>query len=210
MPDTKTRILDTAEKLFAKHGIQGTGLRLISQKAGVNLAAVNYHFGSKENLVRTVLSRLILPLDQERNRLLEQAEAAAGDAGSRVEDIVRAFLMPWISFRRKHPQYVRMLSMIYSGQSRTNGLFRDMIREASREAYALFTRALFRALPGVPREVLLMRTNLAVAMATAFLLNHWVVEGLEELSGQEIPEKTLLHHVVNLIESGLPGEETSR
>jgi AcrR family transcriptional regulator len=206
--DTKTRILDTAEKLFAVHGIEGAGLRLISQEAGVNLAAINYHFRTKENLVRTVVSRLVLPLDEERNRLLEQARGApvGREGGERLQDLVRAFVMPWVSFRRKHPQYVRILAMIYGGKNKENVLFRDMIRDTSRQAYALFTRSACAALPAIPREILLMRINLAVALAASFLLNPWVIEGLEDLSGLRIDEETLVDSLTRLIESGLPGE----
>jgi AcrR family transcriptional regulator len=203
--DTKTRILDAAEKLFAVHGIEGAGLRLISGKAGVNLAAINYHFGTKDNLVRTVVTRLVLPLDQERDRLLDQARVREG--GMRLQDIVRAFVSPWVLFRRDHPQYVRILTRIYGGKNKENVLFRDMIRETSRQAYALFTRAAFAALPDIPGETLLMRINLALALAGSFLLNPWVIEGLEELSGLRIDEERLVDSLTRLIESGLPGED---
>ena len=205
-PDTKTRILDAAEKLFASHGIEGSGLRLITRKAGVNLAAINYHFGSKENLVRAILSRFILTLDQERDRRLEQAETRAVNSRERLEDVVRAFMMPWVSFRKERPQYVRIIARIYSRRNRPNGLFRDIMHDGSREAYTTFTRAVFETLPEIPREVLRKRINLAVATAASFLLNAWLIEGLEELSGLKIDEELLLDHVVNLIESGLPGE----
>ena len=74
-PDTKERILDAAEQLFGEHGPSDTSLRAITAAAGVNLAAVNYHFGSKEKLIEAVLSR----------RLEPEPEAAgpAGPAGER-------------------------------------------------------------------------------------------------------------------------------
>jgi len=207
--DTKTRILDTAEKLFAVHGIQDTGLRLISRKARVNLAAINYHFGSKENLVRTVVGRLMLPLDRERDRLLEQAGGAGEGAvgvGVGVERIVQAFLMPWVSFRREHPQYVRIIARMYSGRNPRDVPFRDMLRDASRDAYILFTRLAAEALPEVPRDVLALRVNLAVATAASFLLTPWLIEGLGQLSGSVLDERVLLDHLVGLIERGLPAE----
>ncbi len=205
-PDTKTRILDAAEKLFAEHGIEGSGLRLITRKAGVNLAAINYHFGSKENLVRAILSRFILTLDQERDRRLEQAETKAVNSRERLEGVVRAFTMGWVSFRREHPQYVRIMVRMYSRQNRPNGFFRDIMHDSSRDAYNTFTMAVFETLPEIPREVLLERINMAVVTAASFLLNAWLIEGLEELSGQTIDEEALVDHVVNLIESGLSGE----
>jgi len=198
----KTRILDAAEKLFAVHGIQGTGLRLIARKARVNLAAVNYHFGSKENLVRRVVARLILPLDLERDRLLREAGAGPDGTGPGVRQVVNAFLTPWITFRAEHPEYVRIIARMYSAQQASDGLFQDMLRDASRNAYALFTRAVAHALPGVPREELLRRVNLAAASASSFLLIPWLIEGLEQLSGVPLGEQALPDHLVRLIQSG--------
>ena len=55
--ETRTRILDAAEELFMQHGFEGTSMRLLTAKAGVNLAAVNYHFGSKDAMVEAVFRR---------------------------------------------------------------------------------------------------------------------------------------------------------
>ena len=64
--ETVERILDAAEQLFAEKGFAETSLRLITSKAGVNLAAVNYHFGSKEELFEAVLTRRLDPMNQQR------------------------------------------------------------------------------------------------------------------------------------------------
>src|SRR5262252_5809342 len=71
---TKDRILDAAEALFMEHGFEATSLRSITAAAGVNLAAVNYHFGSKEELFQAVLTRRLDPMNQERIELLEALE----------------------------------------------------------------------------------------------------------------------------------------
>jgi len=55
--ETRTRILDAAEELFMLHGFEGTSMRLLTSRAGVNLAAVNYHFGSKDALIEAVFRR---------------------------------------------------------------------------------------------------------------------------------------------------------
>ena len=62
---TRLRILDAAECLFMEHGFEATGMRLVTAKAKVNLAAVNYHFGSKDNIYREVL-RHVRALAYER------------------------------------------------------------------------------------------------------------------------------------------------
>ena len=74
-PDTRDRILDAAERLFAQQGFDLTSLRALTTEADVNLAAVNYHFGSKERLFEAVLARLIAPINAERLARLDALEA---------------------------------------------------------------------------------------------------------------------------------------
>ena len=77
-PNTRESILDTAEALFAQQGHDGTSMRQITGAAGVNLASVNYHFGSKESLVQAVLKRRLEVLNRERLRLLDELESQSG------------------------------------------------------------------------------------------------------------------------------------
>src|SRR5579862_2477676 len=87
--DTKSRILDAAEKLFGHNGFDATSLRDITAEADVNLAAVNYHFQSKDSLIDAVILRRIEPINRRRLELLD----AAG-AHPTVEQIVEAFVAP--------------------------------------------------------------------------------------------------------------------
>ena len=93
-PDTKTRILDAAELLFMEHGYEATSLRQLTAAAGVNLAAVNYHLGSKEELFQAVLTRRLDPMNQERIRLLEALERDAGTKPPSCERVLFAMLAP--------------------------------------------------------------------------------------------------------------------
>src|SRR3982750_1807325 len=77
---TKTRILDAGERLFVEHGFEATSLRSLPPAAGVNLAAVHYHFGSKEELFQAVLTRRLDPMNQARVSLLDRYERAAAPA----------------------------------------------------------------------------------------------------------------------------------
>ncbi|MPZ68100.1 MAG: TetR family transcriptional regulator [Actinobacteria bacterium] len=90
--DTKERILDAAEVLLAENGYEATSLRAVTQAAGVNLAAVNYHFGSKKDLLDAVIRRVAEPVSRSRLERLEALEASS-DAPS-VEAVLRAFLEP--------------------------------------------------------------------------------------------------------------------
>lgn len=91
---TKEKLMDAAEKLFARRGFHGTSLREITAEAGVDLALVNYHFGSKKQLLAAVIERRGLVLNERRlQRLAEVRERAAPDPPS-TEAVVAAFLDP--------------------------------------------------------------------------------------------------------------------
>src|SRR5258708_12316336 len=90
--ETRTRILDAAEELFMQHGFEGTSMRPLTTKAGVNLAAVNYHFGSKHALIEAVFRRRLDPMNVARIAELEMLEAE--ERPSSPETIIRAFITP--------------------------------------------------------------------------------------------------------------------
>jgi AcrR family transcriptional regulator len=91
---TPDRILDAAERLFAKGGFYGVSVRDITSEAGVDVALVNYHFGSKMDLYTDVLARRSQLLNQERLDMLEAAKAAARPAPASIEAVINAFTYP--------------------------------------------------------------------------------------------------------------------
>lgn len=97
---TKDRILDAAEALFALNGSSGASLRAITRRAKVNLAAVHYHFGSKDRLLEAVLARRLLPLNAERIRRLETYKKEAGREKVRLENIIEAMVGPALRLSR--------------------------------------------------------------------------------------------------------------
>ena len=95
---TRLSILDAAERSFAESGFDGVSLRTITERAGVDLALANYHFGTKENLLHEVIARRARIVHDERVKELELARQQAGTQSPSVEAIVSAFLAPM--FRR--------------------------------------------------------------------------------------------------------------
>jgi AcrR family transcriptional regulator len=89
--DTRERILDVAERLFMENGYEGTSMRVITGAAEVNLAAVNYHFGSKEALLREVFRRRLAWLNHERLQALDRLEEQAAGAPLKPSQILEAF-----------------------------------------------------------------------------------------------------------------------
>src|SRR5260370_41736213 len=109
MPDTKQKILDAAERLFSEQGYAATSLRQIIAEAGVNLAAVHYHFGSKEELLDDVVRRRAGPVNEARIALLDCIEAEKGNAPPLVERVLEAFLLPTAEAASRHPQFVKLM-----------------------------------------------------------------------------------------------------
>ena len=91
---TRLLILEAAERCFGERGFDGVSLRTITEVAGVDLALVNYHFGSKDNLLREVIARRARIVHDDRVRALEVARHEAGTQSPSIEAIVTAFLEP--------------------------------------------------------------------------------------------------------------------
>lgn len=159
--NTKESLLLAAERLFARQGIARSSLRAITQEAGANLASVNYHFGSKQALVRAVFSRHLGPLNRQRLELLERCEATEGRP--RLESIVHAFVAPVVRLRSAgqpgHRDLARLMGRTFSEPGEH---VRTIVAEEFGEVIDRFTTALARALPEVPPEELFWRFHFMV------------------------------------------------
>src|SRR3954454_15556964 len=93
LKNTRSRILDVAEELFSERGFDKISIRNITEKARVNLAAINYHFGSKEDLIAAIFEREVVPVNNARLAALDAAEAS-GRKDPKLEDILEAFIRP--------------------------------------------------------------------------------------------------------------------
>lgn len=91
---TKDKLMDAAEKLFARRGFHGVSLRDITGEAGVDLALVNYHFGSKKKLLAEVIERRGQVLNEERRRLLGDLKQRSAPRAPDTEAVIAAFLNP--------------------------------------------------------------------------------------------------------------------
>ena len=161
--DTKERLLDAAERLLAERGFEGTSLRAVTQAAGTSVSAANYHFGSKEELLRATLLRRVEPLNRRRLACLDDLEHAAGDAPLSVEAILDAYLRPLFAERSaggEAPSTVRFVAArLYSDPpDLVSALKQELFGEVSRR----YLDALSRALPGRSRAELGLRFQFAV------------------------------------------------
>lgn len=159
--DTKQRILDAAEHLFAKNGFHVTSLRSITGKAGVNLAAVNYHFGSKEALLESVLERRIIPLNRVRRERLENVRDKARTEGKppSVEDLLLAFLEPTLTFRDTTPGSDDFIALVSRSFSDPDDTVRKIFLRLVLPLFHLIFETFREAIPDIPENVLLWRLH---------------------------------------------------
>ena len=156
-PDTRSRILDAAESLLVQHGFGGTTLRMITTAARANLAAVNYHFGSKEALIEAVFRRRLTWLNEQRIAALDALEAVAGGAPLKPRQIVESFFGVAIRMaadRSGGRTFMRLLGRTYTEPS---DFVRSFLAEEYAEVIARYKAAFFKALPDVPQEEFLWR-----------------------------------------------------
>ena len=183
--DTRERILDAGERLFMAHGYEGTSMRLITSEASVNLAAVNYHFGSKESLIQEVFRRRLDWLNDERMRVLVEMEEAAAGKPLKPSQIVDGFFGTLLRMaddeERGGVTFLRLLSRTLTEPS-------EFIRTFLAHEYATvmerYKEAFFKAMPDVPKAEIVWRfhfmlgaTSYAIAGMDALrLVTDWQVE----------------------------------
>jgi AcrR family transcriptional regulator len=168
--DSRERILDAAERLFAEQGVVATSLREIGIHARANPGSIYFHWKTKAELVRDVFRRRLEPLDAERLRRLDAAERASAPDPAPLPEVLAALVGPmlWIASGadRGGPGFVRLLGRTYNEPDR------DLVRMLRRDHGATLERfraSLARALPDLPEEQLFARFHFALG-AIAYTL----------------------------------------
>jgi len=160
--DTKTLILDAAETLFAEQGIDAVSLRAITTAAHVNLAAIHYHFGSKEALVKAVFERRIEALNRMRLKELDRYEAEAGDGPLPVENVLRALIEPSIRLSQSHREGRTFMKLCARAYAESAGVMEEIFDDCFPELARRFNAAFVRALPGLDPVELAWRIQFTV------------------------------------------------
>ncbi|MFZ2854087.1 MAG: TetR family transcriptional regulator [Rhodocyclaceae bacterium] len=193
--DTRERILDVAERLFMAHGYEGTSMRQITSAAEVNLAAANYHFGSKEALLREVFRRRLVWLNHERLQALDALEAQAAGAPLKPSQVLEAFFGTLLRMGEDEAlggmTFLRLLGRTLTEPAE---FIRTFFTGEYAEVIERYKLALFRALPDVPKAEIVWRLHfmlgaMSYAIAGTDVLQ--VVTGCElgDISGAELSDK---------------------
>jgi AcrR family transcriptional regulator len=209
--DTKDTILDAAETLFAEQGFAATSLRQLTTRAKVNLAAVNYHFGSKDDLAKEVLRRRIEPINSERRQRLDALETPAT-----VADIVRAFIEPALRPLQTEPGT--------SPQSRAAGLCRVLGRlsvehppflrsffgEQFGDLGRRFVSALQAAAPEISATTLWWRMHFTVGAMAHTLQSAHLVGQLSEGKCDPDDHDSILQQLIHFAMGGMESSEVGQ
>lgn len=148
--DTVTRILDTAEVLFAERGFAETSLREITSKARVNLAAVNYHFGSKKSLIQSVFARYLDPFTERFHLALDDLESRHPSGPIPLEDLLEILARTVLEVpgeRLDLKVFMRLLGLAYS---QAQGHLRGYLQDQYGSMFTRFTLLLRQATPDLP------------------------------------------------------------
>ena len=159
---TKAQVFAAAERLFALHGFQKVSVRDITAEAGVNLASVNYHFGSKDELLFEIFRRRAGELNRERARMLHEATDRHG-GGPPVREILEALFAP--PLRWSAPDHERWISIQFILRARSEGT--AAIREVLRSDVShlrRFADALIAARPSLAPEEVHWRLHFCLGM----------------------------------------------
>lgn len=211
--DTRERILDAGERLFMAHGYEGTSMRQITGGAGVNLAAVNYHFGSKEALMQEVFRRRLDWLNEERMRVLDLMEGEAEGKPLKPSQIVDGFFGTLLRMagdeKRGGVTFLRLLGRTLTEPSE---FIRAFLAHEYQEVMERYKEALFRSLPEVPKAEIIWRfhfmlgaTSYAIAGTDALrLVTDWQIEDEDSTDRLDRLVPRLMSFLLGGLRSPLP------
>lgn len=196
--DTKTEILDAAERLFAEKGFDGTAIREITRAANVNVAAIHYHYGSKEEVLRGVTDRVVGPLNNRRFELLDRALDDAQPHPLSIEAILDAFIRPDIEtlqeLHKRGPTVAHFLGRTYMDPT---PWIQQMAKEQFAEAQTRFFPVLTAALQHLTVEEIAWRMY-RVAAVLIHLFATWPDDGLTDAQADDT-----LAHLISFLASAL-------
>ncbi|MGC1466634.1 MAG: TetR/AcrR family transcriptional regulator [Pseudolabrys sp.] len=197
----RERILEVAERLFAEYGMSGVGLRAITAEAGVNLASIAYHFGSKDGLLEALFAQRAAPIAQERLRLL--ALCMEGDKRLELEPILDAFLRPALTLGVQPqfggPAFVKLRARLATEPETTT---RKILSKAFDLSSRKFIDAIAQALPQMPRAEVEWRFHFMLGAMFYTMADSGRIQSLTNGRIDPGNVKRALHHMIPFLAAG--------
>ena len=189
---TKDRILGAAEELFAQFGFAGTSLRQVTSRADVNIAAVNYHFGSKENLVNEVFRRRMDEMSAQR---LSQLRSAVAQSPCELEAVLGAFVAPALALaqdRHGGGAFIRVIARAYAEK---NDSLRRFLSDQYGHVLREFAKAIAGCVPALSKEELYWRLDFLSGALTYAMADFGMIKrpsGVSEANHRERAARELI------------------
>ena len=199
--DTKTKILDAAEALFREQGIGATSLRTIIGRAGVNIAAIHYHFGSREEVVKSVIIRLVEPVNARRVILLDVLEKEYADAPIPLEKVLEAFLDPIIKMAASSPQRYKNFKELI-GRIHTEPSEIRKFMHLFQNVFNRFFYALKKTLPRLTEEQLLLGFSFTMGALGSMIYKDQLIREHIAREDQTMDYDLLKNYVIRFIAGG--------
>ena len=171
LKNTRSRILDVAEELFSEQGLDRVSIRDITKKAKVNLAAINYHFGSKEDLIAAVFERRVVPVNEARLAALDRVEKSAGNRIPKLEAILEAFIRPALQSSLKASKGGTAFSKLFGRcLSEPSPEVEELLKKQFEPLMERMDAALMKALPNLTRSDIFWCMKFTIGA-----LHHWLL-----------------------------------
>jgi AcrR family transcriptional regulator len=199
---TKDRILGAAEELFAQFGFSGTSLRQVTSRADVNIAAVNYHFGSKENLVNEVFRRRMDEMSAQR---LARLRAAVEQHPGELEAVLAAFVEPALALaqdRHGGGAFIRVIARAYAEK---NDSLRRFLSDQYGHVLREFAKAIAGCVPALTKEELYWRLDFLSGALTYAMADFGMIKrpsGVSESSHQQRAARELIRFAAAGLQAG--------
>lgn len=204
--DTKERLLDAAEALFAQRGFEGASLRALTQAAGTSVSAAHYHFGGKEALLRATLRRRVEPVNRLRAERLKALRRRRGGGPLPVEEILDAFLRPALEAEHARAGARFVAARLYSDPPElVAALKEELFGPISRR----FLEALAEALPERPPEALALGFHLVVA-AMVHVMSGNLADAPSAARGVPREREAVLEGMIAFLAAGLRAGRAGR
>jgi AcrR family transcriptional regulator len=189
---TKDRILGAAEELFAQHGFSGTSLRQVTSRADVNIAAVNYHFGSKENLVNEVFRRRMDEMSAQR---LARLKSATQQHPGELEPVLAAFVEPALALSKDQHGGAAFIRVIARAYAEKNDSLRKFLSDQYGHVPREFAKAIATCVPQLSKEQLYWRLDFLSGALTYAMADFGMIKrpsGTSEATHRERAARELI------------------
>lgn len=200
--ETRDRILDAAERLFAQSGFDGASMRQITHAAEVNVAAVNYHFGSKEELYAQVFIRRIVPINARRTQLLDAAEAQAEREGRVVSlpEVFTSFVRPVFELVEQAPSFLPLLARNIGAPP---PFMAGVIETQFRALVHRYRGVLGLAAPHLPAQTLFWRMHFVIGAMLHCASHHFTIERLSGGLCRTGQTEEMVRHLIDFAVAGM-------